>query len=73
MRVVRRDLLENLNKVRREKRLGHLYVDLMTNQVAMDYAAFLNGNAHDMNFFKTLYTIFKVSDWINTKTMENVI
>jgi hypothetical protein len=55
MRIVRRDLMENLNKVRREKRLGHLYVDLMTNQVAMDYAAFLNGNAHDMNFFKTLY------------------
>jgi len=54
MRIVRRDLLDNLNRVRREKKLGMLYVDLMTNAVAMDYASYLNGNQHDMNFFKTL-------------------
>jgi hypothetical protein len=51
---VRRDLLKNLNKVRKEKELGHLYVDLMTNSIAMDYAAYLNGNQHDENFFNSL-------------------
>lgn len=54
MRIIRRDLLENLNKVRKEKKVGQLYVDLMTNNIATSYAEFLNGNVHDMNFFRTL-------------------
>jgi hypothetical protein len=38
MRIVRRDLLENLNKIRREKKVCHLHIDLMTNHIASDYA-----------------------------------
>jgi hypothetical protein len=52
MRIVRRDLMENLNRVRREKKLGHLYIDLMTNQIAHDYAQYLNLNTHDTGFYK---------------------
>jgi hypothetical protein len=54
MRVIRRDLLENLNKVRREKKLGMLYIDLMTNNIANEYALYLNQNAHNLEFFKSL-------------------
>jgi hypothetical protein len=38
MRIIRRDLMDNLNRVRREKKMGHLYLDLITNNVANDYA-----------------------------------
>jgi len=54
LRKIRKELLNNLNKERKNKDNGPLYLELMTNKVAMDYAAFLNNNDHNPKFWENL-------------------
>jgi len=60
-RRIKRDITENLNKVRKDKGLCKLYTDLFSTLIANDYAEFLKSNEHDPDIFKQLceeYNIF---------------
>lgn len=60
-RKIKRDIQENLNRVRRDKELPKLYGDLFSMLIANDYAEYLKGSEHDADLFKGLceeYNIF---------------
>jgi len=60
-RKVKRDLQENLNRVRRDKGFCKLYADLFSMLIANEYAEFLKTNEHEADIFKSLcedYNIF---------------
>jgi len=46
--------LDNLNRVRDEKKLGKVHTDLFSTQIAEDYAEILRYNDHDPAIFKEL-------------------
>lgn len=55
-RKVKRDLLENLNRQRRERKLSPFYLEIMPIVVAERYASFLLDTDHDQNEFRRLYS-----------------
>jgi len=59
-RRIKRDITENLNKVRKQKDLPRLYNDLFSTLIATDYAEFLKTNEHDSDLFKQLCEEYNV-------------
>jgi len=60
-RKIKRDIQENLNKVRKGKELNRLHTDLFSMLIAGDYAEYLKNNEHDPDLFKQLcedYSVF---------------
>lgn len=51
---MKRDLLENLNRFRKDRKLGQLYVELMPNMIAERYAGYLLDNDHSETEFKRM-------------------
>ncbi len=53
MRKIRRDLLDNLNRERRDRGLNPFYLELMTDKIADYYAQFLLTNSHDQKVWES--------------------
>ncbi|CAK88043.1 unnamed protein product (macronuclear) [Paramecium tetraurelia] len=62
LRKVKRDLLENVNRIRREKKLNQLYIELMPAIVAERYASHLLDNDHSDAEFKKLIEFYKYNE-----------
>ncbi|CAD8048267.1 unnamed protein product [Paramecium primaurelia] len=62
LRKVKRDLLENVNRIRREKKLNPLYIELMPAIVAERYASHLLDNDHSDAEFKKLIEFYKYNE-----------
>ncbi|CAK58332.1 unnamed protein product (macronuclear) [Paramecium tetraurelia] len=64
LRQVKRDLLENVNLIRRQKKLNQLYIELITDFVAERYASHLLENDHTEAELKKLIGFYKYNEKI---------